>query len=116
MTRSKHRALAQAIGAMQALVARWRAPGVKPDLELFDALLRRIELIAQLEREHAKGEQMIAETRAALGRMKTSGPRALEALATAVEELAEFYWWHLHPEEDLASNVKPLKFLVRGEL
>ncbi|MEX2151631.1 MAG: hemerythrin domain-containing protein [Steroidobacteraceae bacterium] len=125
--KTEHRALARVIGAMQALVTRWRAPGEKPDLGLFDAMLRYIEnvpdrmhhpkedrvlfpaiasrseqareLIAQLMREHEKGEHMIAETRGALNRMKTVGPRALEGLATAVEEFAEFYWWHLHREE-----------------
>lgn len=126
--KTEHRSLARVIGAMQALVTRWRAPGEKPDLELFDALLRYIEnvpdrmhhpkedrvlfpaiagrsdqgreLIEQLMREHAKGEPMIAETRAALARMQSAGPHALEGLATAVEEFAEFYWWHLHREEE----------------
>lgn len=126
--KSEHCALARVIGAMQALVARWRTPGEKPDFELFDALLRYIEnvpdrihhpkedrvlfpaiasrteqagaLIEQLGREHAKGEHMIAEARAALERYKRAGPQALEGLATAVEEFADFYWWHLHREEE----------------
>jgi hemerythrin-like domain-containing protein len=126
--KSEHRALGRVIGAMQALVARWRTPGEKPDFELFNALLRYIEnvpdrthhpkedrvlfpavasrteqaraLIEQLAREHARGEHMIAETRAALERLKRAGPRALEGLATAVEEFAEFYWWHLQREEE----------------
>lgn len=126
--KSEHRGLARVIGAMQALVARWRSPGEKPDYELFDALLRYIEnvpdrmhhpkedrvlfpaiasrteqaraLIEQLGREHANGEHMIAEVRAALDRLKRAGPQALEGLATAVEEFAEFYWWHLHREDE----------------
>ncbi len=126
--KSEHRALARVIGAMQALVARWRTPGEKPDFALFDALLRYIEnvpdrmhhpkedrvlfpalagrteqaraLIEQLGREHTRGEHMIAEARAALERYKRAGPQALEGLATAVEEFAEFYWWHLHREEE----------------
>lgn len=126
--KAEHRSLARVIGAMQALVARWRAPGEKPDYELFDALLRYIEnvpdrmhhpkedrvlfpaiarcteqaraLIEQLERDHEKGARMIADTRAALERLRSTGPHALEGLATAVEEFADFYWWHLHREEN----------------
>lgn len=126
--KSEHRSLARVIGAMQALVARWRAPGETPDLELFDTLLRYIEnvpdclhhpkeervlfaaiagrsgqareLIRQLRQERAKGEQMIAATRAALARVNCAGAQALEGLATAVEELAELCWWRLHREEE----------------
>ena len=138
--KSEHRALARVIGAMQALVARWRSPDEKPDVALFDALLSYIEtvpdrmhhpkedkvlfpaiaghteqareLVEQLMREHVKGEHMIAATRAALQRLKAAGPPALEGLATAVEEFAEFYWWHLHREEE---QLLPLAHAVLSE-
>jgi hypothetical protein len=42
---------------------------------------------------------MVASTRAALARLETAGPRALEGLATAVEELAELAWWHVQRVE-----------------
>jgi hemerythrin-like domain-containing protein len=126
--KAEHRALLQVIGAMQALIAAWRARGAKPPAEVFEAMLRYIEtvpdrlhhpqedevlfpaiaqrsrqgreLILRLTREHARGERMISDTRAALARLDAAGPRALEGLATAVEELAEFTWWHIHREEE----------------
>jgi len=128
LIKAEHRALARVIGAMQALVTRWRTPDEKPDLDLFAAMLRYIEnvpdrihhpkedrvlfpaierrsrqggeLIAQLEREHARGGPMLAAIRTALERLRGAEPNALEGLATAVEEFAEFYWWHLHREEE----------------
>jgi hemerythrin-like domain-containing protein len=128
LIKAEHRALARVIGAMQALVTRWRAPEEKPDLGLFDSMLHYIEnvpdrihhpkedhvlfpaierrsrqgseLIAQLGHEHARGESMLAATRSALHRLQGGEPNALEGLATAVEEFAEFYWWHLHREEE----------------
>jgi branched-chain amino acid transport system ATP-binding protein len=128
LIKAEHRALARVIGAMQALVPRWRAPEEKPDLGLFDSMLHYIEnvpdrihhpkedhvlfpaierrskqgseLIAQLGHEHALGDSMLAATRSALHRLQGSEPNALEGLATAVEEFAEFYWWHLHREEE----------------
>lgn len=128
LIKAEHRALARVIGAMQALVTRWRTPGEKPDLGLFDSMLHYIEnvpdrihhpkedhvlfptierrskqggeLIAQLSREHARGESMLTATRSALLRLQSAEPNALEGLATAVEEFAEFYWWHLHREEE----------------
>jgi hemerythrin-like domain-containing protein len=128
LIKAEHRSLARVIGAMQALVTRWRSPEEKRDLGLFESMLRYIEnvpdrihhpkedralfpaierrsrqaaeLIAQLGREHARGESMLAAVRAALRRLEGAEPNALEGLATAVEEFAEFYWWHLHREEE----------------
>lgn len=125
--RAEHRALLQAIGAMQALVAAWRSPRAKPQGSLVDAMQRCLEslsgrlhhplkdqllfpaiarrskqgrqLIASLTREHARAGRMIADTRAALARLDAAGPHALEGLATAVEELAELAWWHVQREE-----------------
>jgi hypothetical protein len=57
-------------------------------------------LIAQLVREHVRGESMLAATRSALLGLQGTEPNALEGLATAVEEFAEFYWWQLHREEE----------------
>lgn len=126
--KAEHRALARVIGAMQALVARWRTPGANPDVGLFEAMLHYIEdvpdrlhhpkedevlfpaialrsrqgsdLIAQLQSEHARCAPMLAATRAALRRLSLQEPNALEGLATAVEEFGDFYWWHLHREEE----------------
>ena len=126
--KAEHRALARVIGAMQALVARWRSPDETPDPGLFEAMLHYIEsvpdrvhhpkedrvlfpaiarrsrqgndLIAQLEREHARCAAMLEGVRTALRRLSTKQKNSLEGLATTVEEFADFYWWHLHREED----------------
>jgi hemerythrin-like domain-containing protein len=128
LIKTEHRSLARVIGAMQALVTRWRSPEEKRDLGLFESMLSYIEnvpdrihhpkedrvlfpaierrsgqaaeLIAQLGREHARGEAMLASVRAALRRLERAEANALEGLATAVDEFAEFYWWHLHREEE----------------
>jgi hemerythrin-like domain-containing protein len=123
--RAEHRALLRVIGAMQALVAAWRAAGARPQAELFGAMLRYIEdshgrqleedqvlfqaiarrskhgrqLIASLRLQRAEAARMVAGTRAALARLDAAGPRALEGLATAVEELAELAWWHVQRVE-----------------
>jgi hemerythrin-like domain-containing protein len=126
--KAEHRSLARVIGAMQALVTRWRAPDATPDIGLFDALLAYVEnvpdrlhhpkedtvlfpairrrseagnaLIDELAREHARGAKLIAEARAALPALTRRDPNAVEQLATAVDEFAEFYWWHMRKEED----------------
>lgn len=137
--RAEHRALQQTIGAMQALVAARRSAGAKPQAELREAMQRHIqaipdrlrhpkedevlfpaiarrstqgrELISRLRRERADAARMIANLRAALARLDSAGPLALEGLATAVEELAELTWWHVQREEQqllpLAQAVLP---------
>jgi len=125
--RAEHRALLRVIGAMQALVAAWRAAGAKPHAD-FDAMLRHLEaipgrlhhpkedqvlfpaiarrsrqgreLISKLQRERAGAGRIIADIRAALTRFDVGGPQALEGLATSVEELAELTWWHVQREEE----------------
>ncbi|MBX9810734.1 MAG: hemerythrin domain-containing protein [Burkholderiales bacterium] len=125
--KAEHRALARILGAMQALVARCREPGSKPDYELFEFMLRYIEnvparlhhpkedqvlfpaiarlpgggktLAQELERDHARGEPMLAELRRAFHAFRDGGANALNQLATAVDEFAEFYWWHMRKEE-----------------
>jgi len=126
--KAEHRALARAIGAMQALVARWRSPDEKPDPARFEAFLKYIEnvpdrihhpkedqvlfpaiarrsrqgadLIERLEREHERCPEMLQRVRVALNRLSTREKNALDGLATTVEEFADFYWWHLHREEE----------------
>lgn len=124
----EHRALACVLGAMQALVAQGRNPGAKPDLGLLESMLLYIEnvpdrlhhpredqvlfpavargagagrnLVRDLEREHARGAPMLAELRRSLGGLRKNEPNALNQLATAVDEFAEFYWWHMRKEEE----------------
>jgi hemerythrin-like domain-containing protein len=126
--KAEHRSLARVIGAMQTLVTQWRAPDAPPDAGLFDALLAYVEtvpdrlhhpkedavlfpairsrsaagnaLIDELAREHARAESLVATVRATLPGLARREPNAIERLATAVDEFAEFYWWHMRKEED----------------
>lgn len=127
LIKDEHRALARMLGAMQALVARYRDPDCKRDLELLEAMVRYIEnvpdrlhhpkedrvlflavaqrttdgsnLIAALERDHARGKPMITALRGALHAFTRDTANSLNQLATAVDEFAEFYWNHMRKEE-----------------
>jgi hemerythrin-like domain-containing protein len=57
-------------------------------------------LVTDLEREHARSAPMLAELRRSLGSLRKNEPNALNQLATAVDEFAEFYWWHMRKEEE----------------
>jgi hemerythrin-like domain-containing protein len=125
--KAEHRALACMLAAMQALVMRYREPGSKPDYGLFDSMLRYIEivpdrlhhpkedqvlfpavmqhahdgkaLVRELEQDHARGAPMLLELRRASHAFRGGETNALNQLATAIDEFAEFYWWHMRKEE-----------------
>ena len=127
LIKDEHRALARMLGAMQALIARYRDAGVKRNLELFGAMLRYIEtvpdrlhhpkedgalfpalvrraaagkpLVAGLERDHARGEPMLTALRGAFQAFSDGTVNGLNQLATAVDDFAEFYWDHMRKEE-----------------
>jgi hemerythrin-like domain-containing protein len=125
--KAEHRALACMLAAMQALVVRYREPDSKPDYGLFDSMLRYIEnvpdrlhhpkedqllfvavlqhapngkaLVRELEQDHARGTPMLLELRRAFYAFRSGETNALNQLATAIDEFAEFYWWHMRKEE-----------------
>lgn len=124
--KAEHVLLARIIGAMQSWVAQAREPGAKPDFDLFAAMLRYVEevpdrihhpqedsvlfpaiadvpgartVIAELEREHARGGEMLGRLRESYESMKGGGPNALNRVSTAVDEFSEFYWAHMRKEE-----------------
>ena len=127
LIKDEHRALARMLGAMQALVARYRDAGGARNLDLFDAMLRYIEnvpdrlhhpkedqvlfpalvrrasegekLVGELERDHARGAPMITALRSAFHAFRDGAVNGLNRLATAVDEFAEFYWDHMRREE-----------------
>jgi hemerythrin-like domain-containing protein len=127
LIKNEHRALARMLGAMQALIARYRDAGGELNFELFDAMLRYIEnvpdrlhhpkedqvlfpalvrrasegkkLVGELERDHARGEPMITALRGAFHAFSYGTVNGLNQLATAVDEFAEFYWDHMSREE-----------------
>ena len=112
---------------MQAWISRVRDAGGDRNFELFDAMLRYIEnvpdrlhhpkedqvlfpalmrnspaalqLIDRLERDHARGEPMIAALRGAFHALSHGAANGLNQLATAVDDFAEFYWDHMRTEE-----------------
>jgi hemerythrin-like domain-containing protein len=128
LIKAEHRALARLLGAMQALVARLRDPAGSGDPELFDAMLRYIEivpdrlhhpkedqvlfpalaqhtnegkkLIEELERDHARGGPLLGALRKAFKSYCAGGINGLNQLATAVDDFAEFYWHHMRTEEE----------------
>jgi hemerythrin-like domain-containing protein len=75
----------------------------KEDQVLFPALARRMSaaaaLINGLQRDHARGEPLIAVLRSAFQAYSNGTPNGLNQLATAVDEFAEFYWDHMRREE-----------------
>lgn len=125
--KAEHLALARVIGAMQAWVARAREPGDCADATLFEAMLRYVAevpdrfhhpqedrqlfpamsalpgaaaIVAALEREHAAGGELLGSVRAAFAALEEGAPNALNRLATAVDDFAEFYWGHMRTEEE----------------
>lgn len=127
LIKNEHRALARILGAMQAWIARTRDAAGERNVELFDAMLRFIEnvpdrlhhpkedqvlfpaltrrttdaasLVSQLERDHARGDPLIAALRGAFYAYSYGTVNGLNQLATAVDEFAEFYWDHMRREE-----------------
>jgi len=127
LIKDEHRALARVLGAMLALIARYQDGSEKRNFKLFDAMLRYVEnvpdhlhhpkedrvlfpalvrrtgenwkLIDELERDHARGEPLLAALRGAFQAFSYGTPNGLNQLATRVDEFAEFYWDHMRREE-----------------
>lgn len=90
----------------------------KEDAYLFSALRRRcveaIEALEVLERDHARGEELIRDLRYLLSRCRVGGAGAVKTFAVAVEEYVDLQSRHLRLEEDV---VMPLaeKRLTRAD-
>lgn len=76
----------------------------KEDEYLFAPLLRRSDqaeaLIAELEREHAAGDQALDGLKQSYARLEATGDAGLPAFARAVEEFARAYYEHMRKEEE----------------
>lgn len=140
--KAEHALLARIIAAMQAWVVQRREPDSKPDYELFAAMLRYVEevpdrvhhpqedavlfpamadapgagpVIAELEREHAAGGEMLKQLRESFEALKGGAPNALNRLSTAMDDFSEFYWAHMRREEQsllplAAASLLPAKW------
>lgn len=59
------------------------------------------DTIAELERQHAKGEALVRNLEHQLTRYELQGGEAAAAFCTAVEDYAVFYFGHMRMEEDI---------------
>ena len=126
--REEHRSLFAVIHSFRILVRDARDRGHAPDYELFTLILDYIEGFSDrfhhpkedehlfaalrrrcaeanealdvLERDHARGDELVRDLRYLLSRCRVGGAAAVEAFAAAVEEYVEFYWRHMRLEED----------------
>jgi hemerythrin-like domain-containing protein len=58
-------------------------------------------LIAELEAEHIRGDELLKNLRHSLARYETHGRSELRRLAQAVTIFAEYHWQHMTKEEDI---------------
>jgi len=76
----------------------------KEDQYLFDALKRRgagaDALIAELEKEHASGEQELRKLEQDLVRYEEGGEKEFPAFAREIESFVAGYWDHMRKEEE----------------
>jgi hemerythrin-like domain-containing protein len=126
--RDEHRSIAAVLHGMKELVFRIRERGAKIDPRVFRAMLyyldtfsermhhpkedqylfaplRRLgagadELIAELEREHAQGENALRRVEQCLIRYEEGGEKEFPEFAGEVERFVERYWDHMSKEEE----------------
>ena len=127
--RDEHRSLVAVLQALQFLVRDIRDRGVEPDFDLFSLILDYIEIfpeklhhpkeddylfkavrtrtaeanavLDELEREHARCDELIHSLRHALARYRVGGAQGFEAFAAAVDDYLDFHWKHMRKEEDV---------------
>jgi len=128
--RNEHRSLAAILHTLRALVERIRDGSSCPDfdglrtmlyyLDAFSSRLHHpqedeflfqplracggeaVEIIDELEDEHARGAAAMRSLEQALLRYEAGGRREFVAFATAVEGFCDFYFQHMRKEETLA--------------
>jgi hemerythrin-like domain-containing protein len=75
------------------------------DRTLFASVRRRTHegdrVIAELEEEHARGEEHLEELEDALSSVEGFAPGAIQAFAAAVRAYADFHWAHVRKEEEV---------------
>ncbi|HUX26171.1 MAG TPA: hemerythrin domain-containing protein [Burkholderiales bacterium] len=139
--RNEHRSLAAILHALRALVegirdgsSRSDFDGLRTMLYYLDAFSSRlhhpqedeflfqplracggeaVEIIDDLEDEHARGAAAMRSLEQALLRYEAGGKREFVAFATAVEGFCDFYFQHMHKEETLAMPLAEKLFSAR---
>lgn len=127
--RDEHRSLAAVLQGLLHLVREVRAGRMEPDFALLSAMLHYIEafpeklhhpkedeflfralrdrdpaaaaIIADLEAEHRRGQELARVLGEAVRRYQQAGGAEREAFARTVEGYAEFHWGHMRKEEDV---------------
>lgn len=126
--RDEHRSIAAVLHGMKELVFRIRERGAKIDPRIFRAMLYYLDtfsermhhpkedqylfaplrrlgagadaLIAELEREHAQGENALRRVEQCLIRYEEGGEREFPEFSREVERFVERYWDHMSKEEE----------------
>ena len=127
--REEHRSLSAVTQTLRLLVREASGRGVELDYELFTLILDYIEGFSDrfhhpkedeylftavrrrtteanealdvLERDHARGDELLRDLRYLLSRCRVGGAAAVETFAAAVEEYVDFHWRHMRLEEDV---------------
>ena len=127
--KDEHRSLVAVLQGLQFLVRDIRDRGVQPDFELFTLIIDYIDIFPEqfhhpkedqylfkalrartdeanavlddLEREHARGDELIHALRQALARYRVGGAAGFDAFAAAVDAYLDFHWKHMRKEEEL---------------
>lgn len=126
--KEEHVAISAVLFSLRFLVRRVESEGGNPDFRLLRAMMdyivdfperlhhpkeneylfRRVRerepaaaaLIDELEAEHARGDRLIDELKAALLRYEREGHSAFPEFKRAVDDYADFHWDHMRKEED----------------
>ena len=126
--KDEHRSIAAVLHGMQELVRRIRERAAKIDPRVFKAMLYYLDtftermhhpkedqylfsplrliggghsaLIAELEREHAEGENALRRVEQYLIRYEEGGEKEFPEFAREVDRFVEGYWEHMRKEED----------------
>jgi hemerythrin-like domain-containing protein len=125
--RAEHRAAARVIEALESVTAQAVEDGAEPDFALLAALLyyldvfpermhhpkedrylfaalrrrspQSIALLEQLEREHRRSPELVAELERALVHWQGGAPDGANAFVLALGRFCEFNWSHMRSEE-----------------
>lgn len=125
--REEHRSLSAVLSGLCELARMAQAPGVRPQFEVFRAMLYYIDtfperehhpkedshlfarlakrtpdaaaLIDALRAEHSQGAVLVRDLERALHEMELTWPRGAAAFEEAVKSYAQFHWNHMRREE-----------------
>ena len=127
--KAEHRSIAAVLDGMLFLVGEIRKGRMRPDFELFKAMLHYIrafpvklhhpkedqwlyrilrerradaaQALDELETEHVQDRELVAGLADALDRYEKFGREAFDAFDNAVKDYAKFEWSHMRKEEEV---------------